>query len=32
MLLSRVDACGIEREIFADFTAYKVLNVICVSV
>jgi hypothetical protein len=33
MLLSRVDGLGrIERETRDDFTAYKVLNVICVGV
>jgi hypothetical protein len=32
MLLSGVDVCSIEREIVADFTAYKVLNGICAGV
>jgi hypothetical protein len=32
MLLSRVAVRGIEREVDADYTAYKVLNVICADV
>jgi len=32
MLFSRVDVGGIEREMRADFTAYKVLNGICAGV